>query len=121
LSRLAAEYRRVRDNYAAQEVNVRSEVRQARDALLAERAAAEFAEKNLLPLRQQILGETLLHYNAMEKSAYELLLAKDLEQAAEQSRIEALRDYWLARVALERAVGGRLNEDQSRLTSATAQ
>jgi cobalt-zinc-cadmium efflux system outer membrane protein len=108
VARLTAEYRQARDNYVAREVNVRSEVREAQDALLAERPSAEFSENNLLPLRQKILGETLLHYNAMEMSAYELLLAKDREQVAEEDHIAALRDYWLARVALERAVGGRL-------------
>jgi cobalt-zinc-cadmium efflux system outer membrane protein len=108
VARLAAEYRQARDNFAAQEVNVRSEVRQAQDALLAARAAVEFSEKSLLPLRQKILGETLLHYNAMEKSVYELLLAKERDQTAEERNIAALRDYWLARVALARAAGGRL-------------
>ena len=58
-----------------------------------------------------MLGETLLHYNAMQKSSYDLLLAKEEEQRAEQSRVEALRDYWLARVELERAVGGRLTPE----------
>jgi cobalt-zinc-cadmium efflux system outer membrane protein len=118
VAKLTAEYQQAKDNYAAQEVNVRSEVRQAQDALLAARAEVEYSQNNLLPLRQKILGETLRHYNAMEKSVYELLLAKESEQIAEQSSIAALRDYWLARVALERAVGGRLNENQSRRMSA---
>ena len=108
VAKLTAEYQQAEDHYAAQEVNVRSEVRQAQNALLTARAEVEYSQNNLLPLRQKILGETLLHYDAMEKSAYELLLAKESEQTAEQSSIGALRDYWLARVALERAVGGRL-------------
>lgn len=110
VARLTAEYRQARDNYEALRVNVGSEVRQARDALLAAREEVEFSQKNLLPLRQQILDETLLHYNAMETSAYELLLAKEREQTAEEGNVAALRDYWLARVELERAVGGRLGQ-----------
>jgi cobalt-zinc-cadmium efflux system outer membrane protein len=118
VARLTAEFQQAKDNYMAQEVNVRSEVREARDALLAARAAAEFAQKNLLPLRQKILGETLLHYNAMQKNSYDLLAAKEREQMAEQSVIGALRDYWTARVALERAVGGRLtNETKTNFNS----
>jgi len=108
IAKLTAEFQQAKDNYMAQEINVRSEVRESRAALLAARETVEFAQKNLLPLRQKILGETFLHYNAMQKSGYDLLAAKESEQMAEQGGIEALRDYWLARVELERAVGGRL-------------
>jgi cobalt-zinc-cadmium efflux system outer membrane protein len=111
VAKLTAEFQQAKDNYAAQEINVRSEVREARGALLAAREAVEFGQKNLLPLRQKILGETLLHYNAMQKNSYDLLAAKEREQMAEQSGIAALRDYWLARVELERAVGGRLTNE----------
>lgn len=108
VARLGAEFQQARDNYLADEVNVRSEVREARDALLAAREAVEFSQNILLPLQKQILGETLLQYNAMQKNTYDLLIAKEQEQESEQNNIESLRDYWIARVALERAVGGRL-------------
>jgi cobalt-zinc-cadmium efflux system outer membrane protein len=108
VAKLAAEFQQAKDIYMAQEVNVRSEVREAQGTLLAAREAVEFSQKNLLPLRQQILGETLLHYNAMQKNSFDLLMAKEREQMAEETRITALRDYWLARVGLESAVGGRL-------------
>lgn len=125
-ARLAAKYRQARDHYEALKVNVCSEVRQAREALLAAREEVEFSRKTLLPLRRQVLGETLQHYNAMQASTYALLLAKEREQIAEEENIAALRDYWIARVALEHAVGGRLSEtihdtateNQSRVTSA---
>jgi cobalt-zinc-cadmium efflux system outer membrane protein len=45
----------------------------------------------------------------MLKGAYDLLLAKQNEVAAERSYIEAWRDYWIARAELERAVGGSLS------------
>ena len=83
-------------------------MRESCSALLAARDAVEFSEKNLLPLRKKILGETLLQYNAMQKNSFDLLVAKERQQNAEQTRIEVLRDYWTARVGLERAVGGRL-------------
>jgi cobalt-zinc-cadmium efflux system outer membrane protein len=109
VAKLAAQFQQARDNYMAQEVNVRSEVREALDAMLAAREAAEFSQKNLLPLRKQILRDTQLQYNAMQKGNFELLSAKEREQNSEQTNVEALRDYWLARVALEHAVGGRLD------------
>jgi cobalt-zinc-cadmium efflux system outer membrane protein len=111
VAKLMAEFQQAKDNYAAQEINVRSEVRESRFALLAARESVEYSQKNLLPLRKRILGETLLHYNAMQKNSYDLLAAKEREQMAEQGGIAALRDYWLARVELERAVGGRLTDE----------
>lgn len=113
VARLAAQYRQVQNNYAAMELNVRSEVRQAQDGLIAARDAAEHYATTLLPQRQKILRETLLHYNAMQKSSYELLAAKEREQIAERGYVEALRDYWIARAELEHAVGGRLSGDAS--------
>jgi cobalt-zinc-cadmium efflux system outer membrane protein len=111
VARLEAQYRKVEHNFEALAVNIRSEVRETRDAFIAARDAAEYHEKILLPQRQQILRETLLHYNAMQKSNFELLLSKEREQLAEREAIEALRDYWIARAELERAVGGNLTRD----------
>jgi outer membrane protein, heavy metal efflux system len=117
VAKLTAEYRQARDNYDAMAVNVRSEVRQSRDALLAARAATEFSGNHLLPLQAKILHETLLQYNAMQKSSYDLLLAKQREQTAVQEYVASLRDYWIARAELERAVGGRLTGETDSSTS----
>lgn len=108
LAKLAAEVRQARDRCEALETAIRSEVRKARDELVASREAAELSGSSLLPLRQAILQDTLLRYNAMEKSTYDLLLAKQREEAALEQNVALLRRYWLARVALEQAVGGRL-------------
>jgi cobalt-zinc-cadmium efflux system outer membrane protein len=64
--------------------------------------------RTILPLRRRILRETQLNYNAMQRSTYDLLAAKAADLAAEREGIDALRDYWQARVRLERAAGGRL-------------
>ncbi|MEO7300460.1 MAG: TolC family protein [Verrucomicrobiota bacterium] len=119
LAKLAAEYRQAQNNFQALETNVRSEARQARDVLVATRASAEYHVKVLLPQRQQILHETLLHYNAMQKSGYELFAAKEREQMTERETIEAIRDYWIARGELERAVGGRLSNELPATTAPT--
>jgi cobalt-zinc-cadmium efflux system outer membrane protein len=117
LARLNSEYRRAQRNFEALAVNIRSEVRETRDTLIAARDAAEYFNKVLLPQRQRILRETLLQYNAMQKSNFELLAAKEREQLAEREAIEALRDYWIARAELERVVGGSLTREVSSLTS----
>ena len=120
VAQLAAEYRRAERNFEALAVNIRSEVHAARDGFIAAREAADYYGKVLLPQRQQILRNTLLHYNAMQKSNFELLLAKEREQLAERGAIEALRDYWIMRAELERAVGGRLSGDAAPMPSLTA-
>jgi outer membrane protein, heavy metal efflux system len=109
LARLATEYRRAARNFEALAVNVRSEVREVRDTLVAARDAAEYYQKVLLPQRQRILRETLLQYNAMQLGNFVLLSAKEREALAEREAIEALRDYWITRARLERALGGSFN------------
>ena len=50
----------------------------------------------------------LLHYNGMLIGNYELFLTRAEQIEAEHKSIEALRDYWMTRAELERAVGGNL-------------
>lgn len=113
MARLSSDLRRAEANYEALAVDVQSEVRGARAALVAARTAAEYYDATIVPQRRAILKETLLQYNAMQKSNYELLFAKQQELEAERGRVEAWRDYWLARVELERAVGGQLAAPKS--------
>jgi cobalt-zinc-cadmium efflux system outer membrane protein len=108
IAKLAAQYRKAQHELEALLINIRSEVREARDQLVAARALTSEIGKGLLPTRQRALNLSLEHYNYMLKGAYDLLLAKQNEIAAERSYIEAWRDYWLARAELERAVGGSL-------------
>jgi outer membrane protein, heavy metal efflux system len=109
LARLTAQYRQAQRRLEALAIDIRSEVRQARDQLIAERDLTSYIGKRLLPTQQQALNLTLQQYNSMLKSAYDLLLAKQNEVAAERSYIETWRDYWIARTELERAVGGSLS------------
>ena len=108
IARLAGRLRQAQAGAEALEADIGSEVRSACDRVTAARATAEYFQTTLLPQRRLILQEMLLHYNAMQKSPYELLLAKEQLQTAERASVEARRDYWLARTELERAVGGRL-------------
>jgi len=119
VAKLAAEYRRSQRSFEALAINIRSEVREARDTLIASRAAADYYSRVLLPQRQRILRETLLQYNAMQKSNFDLLASKEREQLAEREAIEALRDYWVARAELESAVGGSLTREIPPMTSPT--
>ena len=109
VAKLTAQYRQAQRELEARMVNARSEVREARSRMIAARDLTSYIGKKLLPTQQEALNLTLKQYNYMLKGAYDLLLAKQNEVAAERTYIEAWRDYWIARAELERAVGGSLS------------
>jgi cobalt-zinc-cadmium efflux system outer membrane protein len=111
VAKLGAEFRKSQRRLEGLAIDARSEVREARDRLVAQRALVEHY-KRLLPERVRILELTLEQYNGMLKGAYDLLLAKEGEVGTERAYIEAWRDYWIARVELERAVGGEVVSSQ---------
>jgi cobalt-zinc-cadmium efflux system outer membrane protein len=101
-----AESRRRRE---ALDQQARSEVRLAYADMTAARKRFEHLRDNVLPLRQRIVQQSQLHYNAMLLGVFELLEAKQNEIDAGREYVAALTDYWTARAELERAVGGRLS------------
>ncbi len=118
VGKLEGELRKARAIAEATEAEVRNDVAGSHAALRLAREAVEYQRSTLLPQRQRILKETLLHYNAMQKGNVALLRAKDEEQRAEKDAIESLRDYWLARGELEKAAGGSLSVKTTGKTSA---
>jgi cobalt-zinc-cadmium efflux system outer membrane protein len=110
IARLQSQYRRAQWRLEALATDIRSEVRQARDNLIAARDLTEFYKTMYLPQRIRIVNETLLQYNAMQKGTFELIAAKERELNAEREYAEAWRDYWIACAELERALGGKLPE-----------
>jgi cobalt-zinc-cadmium efflux system outer membrane protein len=110
IARLEAQYRQATRRLAALSVNARSEVRVAAAQLGAARWTAERYQKVLLPLRERVVNQSQLEYNAMQIGLAELLLAKQSQIEAYRAYVEALRDYWDAHVDLELAIGGRVTE-----------
>ena len=117
IARLEAQLRQAERRLEAQAIDIRSEVREARDRLLAEKDLSIYYRDELVPERKRVLDLTLTNYNAMLKGPYDLLLARQNELAAERGYIDALRDYWIARSDLERAVGGRLTSSMKTQSS----
>ena len=87
---------------------MRADVRAAHALLSAARARFEEYRARVVPLRRRVTEETQLQYNAMAISVFGLLQARQGELSAAHGYIEALRDYWKARIQLERAVGTSL-------------
>ncbi|HEX8795802.1 MAG TPA: TolC family protein [Polyangiaceae bacterium] len=89
-------------------VEVRSQVRIARDRVVLTRQLAEGYRSGLVPLRERVVALSQQQYDAMLLGVYQLIAAKQNEVDAYREYIEAVRDYWVARSDLERAVGGRI-------------
>lgn len=108
IARAEAQLRQSEERLSALAIDIRSQVRESRARLIAAQDTVRFYQKALLPERQQILMLAQTHYNGMQLGVYELLLAKQNESLTHRDYIETVRDYWIARSQLERAVGGTL-------------
>ena len=94
-------------------IDVRSDVRRARSRVVASRRSVEQYKNVIVPARENLVRLSQTRYDAMLLSVYQLILARQLEINAYREYIEGLRDYWIARSDLERAVGGRLPESST--------
>jgi outer membrane protein, heavy metal efflux system len=110
IARLEAQKRQQERRLAGVAIDARSEVRLAEVRLRMGRQMVLHYRDTLLPLRQSVAEQALLHYNGMFISLYQLIAAKQGEVEAHRGYLEALRDYWTARVELGRGLGGGLPE-----------
>lgn len=108
LARAEALFRQSQQRYNALTAQIHSEVRAARDRMFTARRLVERYQTSTLPLRERIVQESQLHYNAMQIGPAQLLQARQAQLDAGRQYTETLRNYWVARSDLERAVGGRL-------------
>jgi cobalt-zinc-cadmium efflux system outer membrane protein len=108
IARLAAEYRQGIDRLTAMAIDIRSQVRSARDRVTAAREAARVYRDTIIPQRQAVTKYSQLHYNVMLLGVDRWLMARQSETSAYKEYIEAVRDYWIARADLDRAIGGEL-------------
>ena len=100
--------RRARETYKDTALRIRAAARSATSRLTAARTNANYYRTVLAPLRQQIVHDTELEYNAMAASVFQLLQAKRDQIDTARAYVEELRDYWLARAEVEELAAGRL-------------
>jgi outer membrane protein, heavy metal efflux system len=105
IAQAQAQLRLANDHLTELSVNVQSDVRLAADRLSSARSAADLASGTLLPLRKRATELTQQKYNGMLTGLYTLLAARQDELSADRDATEALRDYWIARADLDRAMG----------------
>jgi len=108
IARLEAQRREMERRLQEVAIDARSEVRLAALRLSTGREVVAHYHEVLVPLRRTVTEQALLHYNGMFLSAFQLLSAKESEIDARRGYLEALRDYWIARAELARALGGSL-------------
>jgi outer membrane protein TolC len=88
-------------------VRARSEVREAWQAWRTSYDLARHYRDEVVPLRARISEETLLRYNGMLMSVFELLAESRQQISAVIEAINTQRDFWLADASLQFAITGR--------------
>ncbi len=95
------------------ELEVSNAVKRGYDGVAAARQRIERLRGETIPLREVVVARMQEQVNYMLVGVFDLLRAKQDEYSAYQQYLEAVRDYWRARVELSRAIGTRLPSDAS--------
>lgn len=101
-----SELRRSRRLHEDAAISLRAAARAAARRLAAARERAIRLRDVLVPLRARIADETLLHYNAMRATPFELVAARQAHIDARRQYVEALRDTWIAAALVDRLRAG---------------
>lgn len=107
-ARAEAVYMQAVNRLAATATDARSAARESYQGYRNAYDVARHYRDVVIPLRKKISDETLLRYNGMLLSTFELLADAREQRAAVNAYIGALKEFWLAESSLETALGGRL-------------
>jgi len=88
-------------------VNAQSEVREAYHMYRSAHDLARHYRSEVVPLAQKTSEETLLRYNGMLASVFDLLADAREQVAAVNAALAAERDFWKAEAELRMALAGR--------------
>ena len=102
-----AEVRQQESLFSALTLETRNAAQAAAQKLKAARENALAYHNVLLPLRQRVLDQTELEYNAMAVGVFQLLQAKRQQIETARTYVDLLREYWLAKLDVERLEAGR--------------
>lgn len=93
------------------ERSIGHDVKAAHAKVAATHRRVQRLQRELLPLREEIVARTQEELNFMLTGPFELIDAKHEEFDAYEDYLDALREYWLARNELSRAIGRGLPSD----------
>ncbi len=108
LSDAEARYRQAVERTFARAVEVRARVRAAHAAVGAAHARARYYQRVILPLRQRLVDETQLQYNAMQVSPFQLLQSRRDQIETGAAYVASLHGFWKASAELDHVLAGRL-------------
>jgi outer membrane protein, heavy metal efflux system len=97
----------------ALQLDIGQSIRAAQARLSAQRDLTVRYRKEYLPVQESIVKHVQERTNAMLVGPFELIRARQQEYDVDQAYLEAVRDYWLARVELSRQVGAQLPAAQA--------
>jgi outer membrane protein TolC len=103
-----SEFEALRERYVAHAVLIRAAVRAAHARALSAEARVLQYRETVLPLRERVVKETVLQYNAMQVGVFQLLQARRDQIEAGRMYLQTLLEYWQARAALDQLIAGRL-------------
>lgn len=108
VARAQARLAEARARLAQIEVASGNAVRLGMERIKVLRDIIEIHRTALIPQRENVVARTQEQQNFMLIGVFELIQTQRQEYEAYQSYLESIRDYWLARIDLMRAVGARL-------------
>ena len=92
----------------ARELDAGNDVKAAHAAVQTAKLQVDRFRDSLIPQREAVVDEMQLQVNFMLIGVFELLGAKQQQYDAYSGYLAAVRDYWIARTELTRAVGRKL-------------
>lgn len=105
--RINAQFRQAIDNFNTLEILALAQIRSAYQRLDVSREILSNYQEQLLPLQKQTLDLSEVYYNSMALSIYHLLEAKRQQLIAQINYNDALREYYLCKIEIERAISGK--------------
>ncbi len=100
-------YAQAIDRFSQAAIEARSEVRKAYAQYRSAHEMAARGRDEILPLRKSVSEEDLLRYDAAQISVFDLLADARAEINAVNDYIQSVRDFWIAKSALDNALVGR--------------
>lgn len=107
-AKIYAQLRQAQDRLEELEIKVLSEVREAYQLISAYGHILNSYTNNILPTQEKILDSTERLYNVMGKGIFYMLERKKEQLGSYIDYRMAIKDYWVAYVQLEKALGGKL-------------
>lgn len=103
-----AQFDGMRARYVADAIGIRAAMRSARGRAMSALLRVRQYRDTVLPLRERVVAQTLLHYNAMQVGVFQLLQARREQIEAGRMYVATLLEYWRARATLDQLLAGRL-------------